>query len=172
MVATNGPRIAGNTGENSEIKPAKNKRGTNPASLANLKPPYKPGESGNLSGRPKGTTAKEMLRRQINRVVVGLDGLPSKDGITRGDLVANAVVTRAIAGDMRAAAIMFQFDQDRPNPITQGELVPGTNVYVTANAQANAQVIEARDRGPDFVERLRSVYNLGPRSARVARVAS
>jgi hypothetical protein len=162
MAATNGPKIAGIKAENSAEKPAKKQRG-NPDKIVPYQ--FKPGESGNPSGRPKGTTAKEMLRRQINRVVIGLDGLPSKDGITRGDLVANTVVTRAIAGDMRAAAIMFQFDQDRPIPFTQGELVPGTNVQVNVNAQAIAQVTESKESPERLEERVRAYYGLGPRRA-------
>jgi hypothetical protein len=157
MATMSKPKDAAISNENSIAKPAK-KRG---AHLAQYQ--FKPGQSGNLSGRPKGTTAKEMLRRQINRVVVDLQGNPSKDGIVRGDLLSNTVVSRAISGDMRAAAIVYQYDADRPTGVGQGEVVPGTNVQVNVNAQANAQVVADKPKGPDLVDRLRAIYNLGPR---------
>jgi hypothetical protein len=152
---------AGISGENSGEKPAK-KRGRTENLIAH---------QFNPSGRPKGTTAKEMLRRQINRTALGLDGKPSKDGIVRGDILSNVVVTRAIAGDMRAMAIVFQYDQDRPNGIGQGEQVPATvQVNVNANAEASAQAaIIERDRGPGLEARLCEIYGLDYRARERAR---
>jgi hypothetical protein len=161
MATVRKTEVTGISGENSEEKPAKKKRGENLVPYH-----FKPGESGNPSGRPKGTTAKEMLRRQINRVVVDLQGKPSKDGIVRGDLLSNTVVTRAIAGDMRAAAIVYQYDQDRPISFEQREVPPvaGTEVNVTVNAQAIATAqVESRKDPRELVRLLDEYYGLARR---------
>jgi hypothetical protein len=126
----------------------------------------------NLEGRPKGHTAKEMLRRELN-LLISVGGVPNKDGIVKGHVVARTVVNKAMMGDLKATQIVYQYDQDRPNPIGAGELVPGTNVYVTANAQANAQVEQPKESGrPSLADRMRAIYNLGPRPVRGAAAAS
>jgi hypothetical protein len=174
MDSARGPRIAGNSERNSDGKPKK-RSVPNAKSLANLKP-FQPGQSGNPSGRPKGTTMKEMLRRQANRVVRDLDGSPKMvDGVelVRGDLACDQLMVKAMRGDLRAIQVALQYDQDRPNPIGAGELVPGTNVYVTANAQANAQVEQPKEGGrPSLADRMRAIYNLGPRPIRGTAAAS
>jgi hypothetical protein len=153
----------------------------NSASILKKKPRGKPFEKGNQyafksdderinrEGRPKGTTMKEMLRREVNRIVPGPDGKPNDKGIVRGNLITNQVVARAIAGDMRATAIVFQFDQDRPNGIVQGETIPGTsvNVNVNANAEAHAhaQVAVVQEKGHgQLVSHLCEIYGLDIRA--------
>lgn len=167
MTATNDSIGAENkAGNSASTKPAKG-RGRGPGNPDKIKPfQFKKGDERiNRGGRPKGTTLKEQLRRQVNRIVLGADGQPNPDGIMRGDLLASEVMKRGIAGDMRAAEIAFRFDQERPNGILQGEIVPGTVVNV--NAQANAQIIENKGRGSeDLVERVRAFYGLGPRQPR------
>lgn len=168
MGATRDPGDAGNTGKNSATPPVKKGRGK-PFEKGNQYVFTSDDERINRSGRPKGTTMKELLRREINRIVVGMDGKENDRGIVRGNLVVNQVVTRAISGDMRAAMLTFQFDQDLLKG-GQGEQipanVPSTEVNVTVNAQANAQVLGAKkEKGIDLVDRLREIYGLAARSS-------
>jgi len=77
-------------------KRAGDKRGKNPASLANLKPPWRAGDpSPNPSGRPKllGDSYKAMLAR-INETD------PQKR--TNAELIANAALVAALGGDVSA----------------------------------------------------------------------
>ncbi len=71
---------------------SESKRGKNPASLSNLKP-FKPGESGNPSGRPRllGESYKAWLAN-IN-----------SQGITNAEAVALAMGLQAMKGDVGAA---------------------------------------------------------------------
>ena len=77
-------------------KRAGDKRGKNPASLANLKPPWRAGDpSPNPSGRPKllGDSYKAMLAR-VN------EQDPEKR--TNAELIANAALVAALGGDVSA----------------------------------------------------------------------
>lgn len=59
----------------------------------NLKP-FKPGQSGNPGGRPKGTSITTILNRK-------LDELDPDDGKSRAEKVAEVIVREALAGDYR-----------------------------------------------------------------------
>ena len=77
-------------------KRAGDKRGKNPASLANLKPPWRAGDpSPNPSGRPKllGDSYKAMLAR-VNE--------SDPHGRTNAELIANAALVAALGGDVSA----------------------------------------------------------------------
>lgn len=70
------------------------KRGTNPNSLANLKPPWQPGDpSPNPSGRPKllGESYRDWLAKL------------NASGITNAEAVALAMGIEALKGDVSAA---------------------------------------------------------------------
>jgi hypothetical protein len=123
----------------------------------------------NREGRPPGITAKEALRRELN-LLVSIGGVPNKDGIVKAHVVARSMVNKAMMGDGPAQERVFRFDQDRPNPIGAGEFVPGTNVQVNVNAQANAQVEQPKEKGPHIVDLMRAIYNIGPRPAARAAV--
>lgn len=167
MAGTENTGSAGSSDENSVVVPKKGKPRGKPFEKGNPHVFKAASEAFderiNRDGRPKGTTLKEMLRRDLNRIILGTNGQPNELGLVRGEYICSQVSSKAMAGDMRAAEIAFRFDQDQPNRIGQGELVPGT-VIVNANAQANAQVIGAKkEEGPSLVERIRNIYGLGPK---------
>lgn len=85
-----------------ETKPRK----MSPASLANLKPPWKPGETGNPNGRPKalGDAYRQWLSQEVE-ILVRVPGERSKVAVTvtNAERVANSIGLRAAAGDVNAA---------------------------------------------------------------------
>ena len=57
--------------------------------------PWKPGESGNLAGKPKGTLNRAtIIARWLDAIVV--------DGLTEGDRVVLAQIQEALEGDTQA----------------------------------------------------------------------
>lgn len=62
-------------------------------SLGNLKPPWKPGQSGNPKGRPKSKSFKGALNKAIDEA----DGDKSLL-----ELIAKSLINQALAGDVRA----------------------------------------------------------------------
>ena len=62
--------------------------------------PYKPGESGNLSGRPKGTSLTSVLREL-------LDQIPKGDNKKLKEKIVKALLDKALTGDTRALDIIF-----------------------------------------------------------------
>src|SRR5690349_9336295 len=60
---------------------------------------FKPGQSGNPNGRPKGTTISEYLRRE-SEVLVG--------DRTKGEIVAEKAFDLAMGGDMKAIVFISE----------------------------------------------------------------
>jgi hypothetical protein len=77
----------------------------------NLKPPWKPGESGNPAGRPRDTVKdahiywlKRPVFKKAARELAGEIGVDiSDDGITNADALAIRTIASGIAGDIQAA---------------------------------------------------------------------
>lgn len=69
-----------------------------PPNLQNLKP-WKPGQSGNPSGKSKGQTVTARLRDLLDAVELGGKALP--DGKQVADLLAEVIVKNALKGDHR-----------------------------------------------------------------------
>ncbi len=69
---------------------------------------FKPGESGNPAGRPKVRTLSEELRARLQEQYRG------KDGRTYSRLVAEALVDRAINGDVVAIREVFDRVEGKP----------------------------------------------------------
>jgi hypothetical protein len=68
---------------------------------------FKPGQSGNPAGRPRDTITphlRELVRMQH----------PEKDEVTYGELVARALLTRAIVGDVQAIREVFDRLEGKP----------------------------------------------------------
>lgn len=89
-MTTTPDNLTANTTESSEAK--KQKR------LANLKP-WKPGQSGNPSGRPKRNPISDALREIMEEI-----DPRTKKLIARR--LADALVKKALAGDVKAAALI------------------------------------------------------------------
>ena len=73
-------------------------RGSNSRSRANLKP-FKPGESGNPGGLPRGTPRLSTAYQKL----LGVDARSRLPVETIADEIAASVIKRAINGDLRAA---------------------------------------------------------------------
>lgn len=77
------------------------------------KPPthsrFKPGQSGNRKGRPKGAfTAKGLFRKVMNeKLTVSGNGTPRK--LTSTELAFMALRNKALKGDLKALQTMFEF---------------------------------------------------------------
>ncbi len=101
----------------SVVTPTKKRKGrpqTNQKSLANLKPPWKPGDpSPNPSGRPKllGESYKEWL------------AAVNKDGLTNAQSIAISIGLSALAGEVGAAReIRSATEEEKPAQHT-GEII-------------------------------------------------
>jgi Family of unknown function (DUF5681) len=87
---------------------------------------FKPGQSGNPSGRPKGSQNLQTLFNKVLDEEISLrDGAEVKK-ITKAEAVVRSVVIAALKGDPRNVAILFrlaeqagQFQDDNSADITQ-----------------------------------------------------
>lgn len=79
--------------------------------LKNLRPPWKPGESGNLKGHPKGVrTWRTVFMEQFEK------------GAVSQDAVCLNLIKRAAAGDHMVAKIIMDRMDGQPNqPLSLGE---------------------------------------------------
>lgn len=86
-------------------------RGSNPRSRAALeKHKFKPGQSGNPGGRPKGQSLSALLRELLDEV--------QKNGKTLGESVSRALIAAAKRGNVKAFnAIADRVDGKVPNKI-------------------------------------------------------
>jgi hypothetical protein len=101
-MAAKGKSIGGNTGKNTDKK---HRRKRSPRSLANLKPPWKPGQSGNPNGRPG-----DALTLDLHKIL----GDEWRAGLTIGEHIVWQVVKRALRGNL--AAISFVWDRLEGKP--------------------------------------------------------
>jgi len=95
------------------------------------KPPrhtrFKPGPSGNPSGRPKkkATTFSESIGRELNTFITVTEGGKQRR-ITKLDAIAKQQTNKAVTGDVKATALLMraieprEFDQaDNLSPVLQ-----------------------------------------------------
>src|SRR5262245_50295357 len=75
--------------------------------LANLTP-WKRGQSGNPAGRPKKRTVSEELRARLE------EQYPGRSDATYGRMVAEALVTEAITGNVPAIKEIFDRTEGKP----------------------------------------------------------
>ncbi len=75
------------------------------ANNQNLRPPWRPGQSGNPKGRPRGLTMGELLRRAMDGGAV--HGLTLPEGKTLSDLLIEALIQGALMGDSRYMSIIW-----------------------------------------------------------------
>ena len=67
--------------------------------IENLKP-FKPGQSGNPGGRPKGTSVSAILNRKLAE--------EADDGRTNAEKVATVILSLALEGDPRFVEMLLQ----------------------------------------------------------------
>ncbi len=81
------------------------------ARLVEANRPYrwKPGQSGNPSGRPAIQKLSAAIRNILGQSVPGLDG------VTYAELIAETLAEKAAAGDVRAAEILADRAEGRPS---------------------------------------------------------
>ncbi len=75
--------------------------------LANLKP-FKPGQSGNMKGRPRKALLSDALRRQLAIIA---PGMPER---TQAELIAAALISEAIAGNVQAIREVGDRSEGKP----------------------------------------------------------
>ena len=74
-------------------------------------PRFRKGRSGNPSGRPKRTrTQLEVLRRELSQRVTVTEGC-RKRRLTKGELIAKQLVTRAVKGEVAALRMMLRVNE-------------------------------------------------------------
>lgn len=74
---------------------------------------FQPGESGNPSGKPKGTkNFTTLVRDMLKRVAVLKEGNPNN--LTYEDVLADQVIKRAIQGNDRVLKILWEQMDGRP----------------------------------------------------------
>lgn len=95
--------------------------------LENLKP-WKPGQSGNLNGRPK----KKPLTEELERLLA--EDAPKGKGQTWAAVIAEALVKRASKGDVRAIVELGNRIEGRP--VQAVELTADVNAEIVERLQA------------------------------------
>ncbi len=84
------------------------KRQVNPNSLANLRPPWKPGDNPNPKGRPKGSDCLiSCIKKELERKVRGQTQ-------TNEQLIAEALISRAKRGDLKAIELVLAYTVAKP----------------------------------------------------------
>ena len=89
-------------------------------SLANLKP-FKPGQSGNPGGRPKGIVQRAVRKQLLAEIASGVKNV---------DAVAAAQVEKAIAGDTAAFVAIRDTCDGKPGPADSDTSIGGITITV------------------------------------------
>jgi hypothetical protein len=118
-----------------------------PYEVGNKKPPkefqFKPGQSGNPKGRPKGSTSfEDKVQKELSKVVtVTKNGKPVK--MSKLDVGVRRLVDRFMTGDLKSTAIILGLNK-RNEKLKMGEEVPDT---VAMPDEANLEFIYERLKG-------------------------
>jgi hypothetical protein len=91
-----------------------------PAQQRGLRPPWKPGESGNPAGRPRRKPLTDALIRILRERTWDSDR-------SAADQAAKALVERAISGDTAALRLLFERVEGPPNSPAEIGDVPETS---------------------------------------------
>ena len=70
---------------------------------------FKPGQSGNPAGRPRGRSITAVLRERLDAAIAG-----EGDARAAVDRIAEAVLKLAIAGDLKALALLLERTEGPP----------------------------------------------------------
>jgi hypothetical protein len=116
-------------------------------------PPWRPGQSGNPGGRPKGRSLTSILREKLDDVEVC--NQPCPDGRTVGETLIEAMVAQALKGDATLMrTILERIDgkvSDRP-PIDgpeQPRRIEVPDVDPRFMGEGGCPAEEGDDLGPD-----------------------
>ena len=112
---------------------------------------FKPGESGNPSGRPRKSPVSDALRELLDQEYTGRER--RFKGMTNGCVLATRLFEMAIAGDLGAAKEVADRIQGRaPQSVTMGGpdggAIPFLNLSREDNERRIAELL-ARAGGPD-----------------------
>ena len=115
------------------------KRRVNPRSLRNLRP-FQKGKSGNPGGRPRNVIS-EATRDWLKLMDL-------RTGKTNAELVAGALVKKALKGDTAAYCALRDTTEGRPAQAQQHEIISSSPLKVRVEA-------------PDLIAAIRKIYGLG-----------
>ena len=132
------------------------KRNGDPYSVGYGKPPadrrFKPGQSGNPKGRPKGTRSLEaQLRDELNRKIsVSENG--TKRRVPKSEVMLAQLTNKAAQGDYRAIKLVTEQSADQPQQLSPEETAVLDGVLARVEAAkreaAEAQIL-ATDKTSD-----------------------
>jgi hypothetical protein len=107
-------------------------------------------------------TLEQAILETLAESVVG------QDFVRRPQMMrlARSIVAQAIAGRSSALHLLFgKLWPDAPRPVI-GELVVNTAVGINATTGEGGKPLTQNERNAQLVERMRALYNLGPRFSR------
>lgn len=87
---------------------------------------FKPGQSGNPKGRPKGAKSFRTNMQTRLRSLVTITENGRKKKITVAEALARLLIRRAFEGDMKAIAMLAAF-QEKHDPVEQSNTPVGEN---------------------------------------------
>ena len=79
------------------------------------RPPWKPGESGNPKGRPKGVGADALLKQLTQEIKRTIDPITGKRrDMTIEEGIGWQLISKALRGDLRAIELYYERTQGKP----------------------------------------------------------
>lgn len=92
---------------------------------------FKPGQSGNPSGKPKGTRDMATIAQEALDEIVTVDIAGKSRKLTKRELVIRALVNKAAKGDLRACATLLELDARKVDKEDAG--ISSTNKQLIAS---------------------------------------
>lgn len=83
--------------------------------------PFKPGESGNPAGRPKGTKNMSTILREMLELDIEVDGVK----ITQKDAIIKKLIQKSTAGELGAIQEIFDRTEGKPKQDIKHEIQRG-----------------------------------------------
>ena len=107
--------------------------------------PFKPGESGNPAGRPRGTTSQLIIREALDSHGAGESGLLQSiiESALAGDVSAAGLLIGRLYAPLKPTVAETQFSLDRKSPSTMAESILAAVADGRLAADVGKQLIEA-----------------------------